>query len=119
MILGALIGAGVDPEQLIGQLKLLGVETYQVSFSQVDRCNLSATRANVETGPEHSHRHLSDLLKIINDSQLTSAVKDRAVRVVCSLGQAESEVHDVPVEKIHFHEVGALDAIIDVVGACI
>ena len=119
MILGALVGAGVDPAQLIDQLKLLGVANYQVSFGKVDRSNLSATRAQVEIGPEHSHRHLADLLKIINDSQLSAAVKDRASRIFSLLAEAESEVHDVPVERIHFHEVGALDAIIDVVGACI
>ena len=119
MILGALVGAGADPHQLIDQLKLLGVENYQVSFSQVDRCNLSATRATVQIGPEHSHRHLADLLKIIDDSQLNTSVKDRASRVFSLLAEAESEVHNVPVERIHFHEVGALDAIIDIVGACI
>jgi len=119
MILGALVGAGADPHQLIDQLKLLGVENYQVSFSQVDRCNLSATRATVEIGPEHSHRHLADLLKIIDDSQLNTSVKDRASRIFSLLAEAESEVHNVPVERIHFHEVGALDAIIDIVGACV
>ncbi len=119
MILGALVGAGADPDQLIDQLKLLGVENYQVSFGQVDRCNLSATRATVETGQEHSHRHLNDLLKIIDDSHLNTAVKDRASHIFSLLAEAESEVHNVPVERIHFHEVGALDAIIDVVGACI
>ena len=119
MILGALVGAGADPDQLIDQLKLLGVENYQVSFSQVDRCNLSATRASVETGPEQSHRHLADILKIIDNSQLNTSVKNRASRVFSLLAEAESEVHNVPVERIHFHEVGALDAIIDIVGACI
>lgn len=119
MILGALVGAGADPHQLIDQLRLLGVENYQVSFSRVDRCNLSATRATVETGPEHGHRHLADLLKIIDNSQLNTAVKYRASRVFSLLAEAESEVHNVPVERIHFHEVGALDAIIDIVGACI
>ena len=119
MILGALVGAGADPHQLIDQLKLLRVENYQVSFTQVERCNLSATRATVQIGPEHNHRHLADLLKIINDSQLTSSVKERAGRVFSLLAEAESEVHNVPVERIHFHEVGALDAIIDIVGACI
>ena len=119
MILGALVGAGADPEQLIEQLKLLGLENYQVTFSQVDRCNLSATRAQVETGHEDSHRHLADLLKIIDGSQLNDAIKNRAGRVFTLLAEAESEVHNVAVERIHFHEVGALDAIIDIVGACI
>jgi uncharacterized protein (TIGR00299 family) protein len=100
-------------------LQLLGVENYQVSFTKVDRCNLSATKANVETGHEHTHRHLADLLRIHNDSLLSVAVKARAIRVFTLLAQAESEVHNVPVQRIHFHEVGALDAIIDIAGACI
>src|SRR5207253_9294975 len=73
----------------------------------------------VKTGPEHAHRHLSDILKIIYDSGLRGSVKDRAGRIFSHLAEAEAHVHDQPIEKIHFHEVGALDAIIDVCGAAI
>jgi uncharacterized protein (TIGR00299 family) protein len=119
MILGALVGAGVDPRQLLEGLSLLGVSGYEVSFDRVDRSGISATHARVRTAHEHAHRHLGDILKIINDSRLGDGVKERASRVFARLAEAEARVHNVPVERIHFHEVGALDAIIDVVGACI
>src|SRR5213076_917177 len=119
MILGALVGAGVRPQALIEQLDLLGVSGWQVDFEQVDRSGISATYARVHTAPERAHRHLSDILKIIYDSRLTGGVKDRAARIFSLLAEAEAHVHNQPIEKIHFHEVGALDAIIDVCGATI
>lgn len=119
MILGALVGAGLDPRALTEQLSLLGVSGYEISFEKVDRSGISATRARVSTAHEHAHRHLGDILKIIYGSNLSDSVKDRAARVFSRLAEAEARVHDVPVERIHFHEVGALDAIVDVVGACI
>lgn len=119
MILGALVGAGADPRQLLDQLSLLGIGNYEVDFSTVNRSGISAARARVRTVEERAHRHLSDILKLIEDSRLGDGVKARASRIFSRLAEAESRVHNVPVEQIHFHEVGALDAIIDVVGACI
>ena len=119
MILGALVGVGVEPRALIEQLELLGVGGWQVNFEKVDRSGISATYAHVQTAHEHAHRHLSDVLKIIYDSRLTDGVKERAARIFSLLAEAEARVHDQPIEKIHFHEVGALDAIIDVCGAAI
>jgi len=119
MILGALVSAGVEPRALIEQLELLGVSGWQVKFEKVDRSGISATYARVHTAHEHTHRHLSDILKIIYDSRLSDGVKERAARIFSLLAEAEARVHDQPIEKIHFHEVGALDAIIDVCGAAI
>lgn len=119
MILGAMVAAGVEPRALTEQLSLLGVQGYAIEFEKVDRSGISCTYARVKTGPEHVHRHLSDILKIIYDSRLTDRVKDRAAKIFSRLAQAEAQVHNVPLEKIHFHEVGALDAIVDVVGAAI
>jgi len=119
MILGALVSAGVEPRALIAQLELLGVSGWQVNFEQVDRSGISATYARVDTAHEHAHRHLSDILKIIYDSRLSDGVKERAARIFSLLAEAEARVHDQPIERIHFHEVGALDAIIDVCGAAI
>jgi hypothetical protein len=119
MILGALVGVGVEPRHMIEQLALLGVSGYEVEFSQVDRSGISATRAHVRTAREHVHRHLADILKIIDESRLSAGVKDRAALVFSRLAEAEARVHNQAVESIHFHEVGALDAIIDVVGAAI
>jgi pyridinium-3,5-bisthiocarboxylic acid mononucleotide nickel chelatase len=119
MILGAMVAAGVDPHALNEQLSLLGVQGYAIDFQTVDRCGISATYAHVQTEPEHAHRHLSDILAIIHNSRLTDGVKDRAAKIFSRLAAAEAQVHNEPIADVHFHEVGALDAIVDVVGAAI
>lgn len=119
MILGAMVAAGVDPNALNEQLSLLGVQRYAIDFQTVDRCGISATYAHVQTAPEHAHRHLSDILEIIHNARLTDGVKDRAAKIFARLAAAEAYVHNEPIADVHFHEVGALDAIVDVVGAAI
>ena len=119
MILGAMVAAGVDPGFLREQLSLLSVDGFSVNFETVNRSGLSATYARVETEHEHKHRHLSDIKKIIESSRLSDGVKQRAVQIFTRLAEAEARVHNEPVDHVHFHEVGALDAIIDVVGAAI
>lgn len=119
MILGAMVAAGVDPCALEAQLSLLGIHEYKIEVEIVDRSGISATYVRVLTAPELAHRHLSDILTIINDSRLTESVKLRAAKIFSRLAEAEANVHNVTVEDVHFHEVGALDAIIDVVGASI
>src|SRR6185295_16200368 len=119
MILGALIAAGVEPVTFKQQLALLDVKGYSIDFEAVDRSGISATYARVQTAHEHAHRHLSDILKIIYDSRLSDAVKDRAAKIFSRLAEAEALVHNEQIDQVHFHEVGALDAIIDVVGAAI
>jgi len=119
MILGAMIGAGVDPDFLREQLSLLPVTGFRIGVETVDRSGLSATYARVETAREPAHRHLSDITGIIEGSGLSDPVKQRAVQIFRRLAEAEAHVHNEPVERVHFHEVGALDAIVDVVGAAI
>jgi uncharacterized protein (TIGR00299 family) protein len=119
MILGAMVAAGVDPNFLRQQLSLLPVSGFKVDFETVDRSGLSATYARVETAPEHKHRHLADIKEIIDRSGLAEAVKQRAVQIFTRLAEAEARVHNEAVDHVHFHEVGALDAIVDVVGAAI
>ena len=119
MILGAMIAAGVDPNHLSEQLSLLRVEGFRVNFETVNRSGLSATYARVETAHEHKHRHLSDIKQIIEGSDLSENVKQLSVKVFTRLAEAEARVHNEPVDHVHFHEVGALDAIVDVVGAAI
>lgn len=119
MILGGLVAAGVQPRALIDQLRSLNLGGWEIDFETVDRSGISSTYARVRTPHEHAHRHLGDILKIIYDSGLSDQVKDRAGRIFSRLAQAEARVHNQPVEKIHFHEVGAVDAIIDVCGAAI
>ncbi|HYX41807.1 MAG TPA: nickel pincer cofactor biosynthesis protein LarC, partial [Pyrinomonadaceae bacterium] len=119
MTLGALVGAGAERHVLVEQLEQLDFGNFEIRFEQVDRSGISAVRAKVETGEHHHHRGLSQILKIIERSRLSEQVKDRAARIFTRLAQAEARVHNIPVEQVHFHEVGALDAIVDVVGACI
>jgi uncharacterized protein (TIGR00299 family) protein len=119
MILGAMIAAGVDPNFLREQLSLLPVTGFSIDFETVNRSGLSATYARVETAHEHKHRHLSDIKQIIEGSGLSDPVKQRAVQIFTRLAEAEARVHNEPVDHVHFHEVGALDAIVDVVGAVI
>ena len=119
MILGALVGAGVDQTALREGLQLLDVSNFDVTFRTVDRSGISSTRAVVTTEEEHHHRHLATILKIIDRSRLAERVKQRASLIFTRLAQAEARVHGTGVEQVHFHEVGAMDAIVDVVGACI
>ena len=119
MILGALVAAGVDQNKLRESLLLLGVEGFSIQFETVDKSGLSANYARVVTMHEHKHRHLSDIKKIIGDSELNDSVKNRAIDIFTKLAEAEARVHNEPVDRVHFHEVGALDAIVDVVGAAI
>lgn len=119
MILGAMIAAGVEPRELADQLKALGVPGFELDFVTVDRSGISATHARVNTKEQSAHRHLGDILKIIYDSSLSDRVKQRAALVFSRLAEAEAHVHNEPVDHVHFHEVGALDAIVDVVGAAI
>ncbi|HEX8354370.1 MAG TPA: LarC family nickel insertion protein, partial [Pyrinomonadaceae bacterium] len=120
MTLGALVAAGADAHDLRERLALLDLPGYEVEFEKVDRSGIGATRAVVRlTREEKHHRHLSDIEKIIGGSRLGDSVKARALKIFGRLAEAEARVHDVPVERIHFHEVGAVDAIVDVVGACI
>ena len=119
MVLGALVGAGADERVLVGQLASLGVPGFEVSFERVDRSGIGATRARVRTEEQHHHRHLADILKIIDGSRLSDGVKRRAGLIFTRLAEAEARVHGTAVERVHFHEVGALDSIVDVVGACV
>lgn len=119
MILGALVALGVDKNELIEQIKFLDVADFEIEFRTMDKSGISAIHAEVKYPPEHAHRHLRDIEKIINDSRLKDSVKKRAIQIFTKLAEAEAKVHGTNVEKIHFHEVGAMDAIVDVVGACV
>src|SRR5919198_1085970 len=117
MILGALVAAGVDTNDLNQHLSLLGLPDHDLHFWKVDRSGIGATYAQVQTSPELAHRHLSDILKILSESRLPVPVRDRAKKIFSRLAEAEAHVHQQSIDEVHFHEVGALDAIIDVVGA--
>ncbi len=119
MILGALVALGVDENELIESIKLLDIAHFSIEFTTKDKSGISAIHADVKVPHEHAHRHLSTIEKIINDSRLNEKVKKRAIEIFTNLAKAEAKIHGIAVEKVHFHEVGAMDAIVDVVGACI
>lgn len=119
MILGALIALGVDENELVGELKKLDIADFEIEFSVRNKSGIAAIHANVKVPEEKTHRHLHNIEKIINDSRLNDSVKKRTIKIFTKLAEAEAKVHGIDVKKVHFHEVGAMDAIIDVVGACI
>ncbi|GAK50199.1 UPF0272 protein CHY_1283 [Candidatus Moduliflexus flocculans] len=119
MILGALIDAGVHIETLRNELQKLNVTGFELVCTQVMRNGISATHIDVKTEETHAHRHLHHITKIIEQSSLDPQVKENAIRVFTRLAEAEASVHNTTPERIHFHEVGALDAIVDIVGAAI
>ena len=119
MILGALAALGIDEKELVEQIKLLDVADFSIEFTVADKSGIAATHAEVKVPHEHAHRHLRDIEKIINDSRLSETVKTRAIKIFTRLAEAEATVHGTDIQKIHFHEVGAMDAIVDVVGACV
>ncbi len=118
MIVGSLLNAGVDADKLRGGLSTLGLSGYALSIHRIDKQGFSATRFEVRLDPKVSqpHRHLKDIVTILDRSALPDSVKARGKSVFERLAQAEAKVHGCAVEKVHFHEVGAVDAIVDVVG---
>lgn len=119
MILGALIALGIDEKKLVEQIKLLDIAEFEIEFTKRNKAGISAVHADVKVPEEKSHRHLHTIEKIINESRLNDSIKERAVKIFTKLATAEAKVHGTELQKVHFHEVGAMDAIIDVVGACI
>ncbi|NIX55883.1 MAG: nickel pincer cofactor biosynthesis protein LarC, partial [candidate division Zixibacteria bacterium] len=119
MILGALVSSGVDFEKLKSELSKLGVEGYELEKTEVMRHHISSTKIDVKIDERNTHRHLKDIYEIIDKSSLDQSIKTRAKKIFSRLADAESAAHNTSPEKIHFHEVGAVDAIVDIIGACI
>lgn len=116
MLLGACLDAGVPLGELEDALALLGLDGIRLSAERVERHGIAATRCVVEVPDGAGERGLVEILDLIEGSELPPAVRDRAGRVFEALAGAEAKVHDTTPDRIHFHEVGALDAIVDVVG---
>ncbi|MGD9564348.1 MAG: nickel pincer cofactor biosynthesis protein LarC [Pyrinomonadaceae bacterium] len=119
MILGGLISLGVDRDELVAELKKLRVADFSVEAGTVDRSGIAATHLEVKAPDERKHRHLHHIESIIDESDLGDSTKFRSKAIFRRLAEAEAKVHGIDIQKVHFHEVGAIDAIVDVVGACI
>jgi hypothetical protein len=119
MTLGALVDAGVDLAALNAAVESLGLPGCRLVAREVKKHGFRATQVTVEYEPEHAHRHLADILPMIDAGRLTARQKDLARRIFTRLAEAEAKVHGTTIEKVHFHEVGAADSIADVVGAAV
>lgn len=119
MFLGALAGLIDAYDDLLNLPKLLKFEKdAEIKISEVKKNGIACKQVKViELVPQHHHRHLTDIIKIIEASDLTDSAKKIALEIFNIIGIAEAEVHGVPLEKIHFHEVGAVDSIIDICGS--
>jgi len=117
MLLGALLAAGLSEAALRGELGKLGLSDYELTVRQVQQKGMAATKVDIASTGPNGHRHLADICRIIDRSNLDPVVKQRARQVFNRLAAAEAKVHGIAVEKVHFHEVGAVDAIVDVVGS--
>jgi pyridinium-3,5-bisthiocarboxylic acid mononucleotide nickel chelatase len=127
MNLGALIDIGIPSEYLLSELKKLKIDGYQIEITRTLKNGISGTRVNVNLEhhkhhghhEHHPHRNLSDISEIINNSDLSNQIKAISIDIFDKVARAEAKVHNKPIDKVHFHEVGATDSIVDIVGAAI
>ena len=131
LILGALVELGVDPAELERDLQSLNVGHFHILARPFASHGLHGTQVTVEIGHDHSHghhhhghddhhgRHLPEIEECIRKSKLPDAVKDQSVAIFRRIGEVEAGIHSTTVDKIHFHEVGAVDSIVDIVGCCL
>lgn len=119
MTLGALVDLGVDENLILKALKSLPVTKYEISWKQIVKKGIGATFADVKSLEDHHHRGLTKIIEIINQGDLTPGARELAIRIFTRLAEAEASVHKIEIDKVHFHEVGAVDAIVDIVGAAV
>jgi hypothetical protein len=118
MVLGALLDAGVDPVPIRAALDSLGLPI-RLEAEKVKRCGFAATKATVEAADQEDYRFLPDVEAILARGALTPRQRELATTIFRKVAVAESVAHGMPLERVHFHEVGALDSIADIVGAAV
>ena len=121
MILGALVDLGVDPRKIRKALKTLDLKGYKLKTSRVQRGLIAGTKVQVSLtkSSHHPARKYSDIKKLIADSDLSSTAKKNSLEIFKRIAQVEAAIHDTTMEKIHFHEIGAVDSIVDIVGGVV
>jgi pyridinium-3,5-bisthiocarboxylic acid mononucleotide nickel chelatase len=118
MTLGALVDAGLSIDDLRNELARIDLSGYEIHAEQYEQHGITGTRVHVVLAQkDHHHRHWSDIRRMIESSDLREGTKRRALHIFQGLAEAEARVHDMPVDDVHFHEVGAVDSIVDIVGA--
>lgn len=119
MTVGALLDAGLPLSNLQEAYRVLELKNLAVSAEPVVRSGIRATQFCIHVGEQRGHRHFSQIRKMIESSSLSQRAKELTQSIFGRLAEAEAEVHGTPVEKVHFHEVGAVDSIADIVGAAV
>ena len=119
MFLGVLIDAGAPLDRLFVELKKLPLGYYEIKRTRAVRGGLVGTRVEIQSPAEQPHRSLPDILAILEKASLPDRAAERAVKAFQRLAEAEGKLHNRPAEQVHFHEVGAVDAILDIVGTCV
>jgi pyridinium-3,5-bisthiocarboxylic acid mononucleotide nickel chelatase len=117
LFLGALADAGVPIESMQAAVDRLGIDGLRLTATRTERAGVPATKVDVTYPPQQEHRRLRHIVSLVEASSLTVDVKKRALAVFLRLAEVEAAVHGVDVEEVHFHEVGAADALADVVGS--
>jgi hypothetical protein len=119
MFLAVLIDAGVPVDRLLGELNKLPLGSYEFKHTRTMRGGLVGARVDIRVPDKQPHRHLADLQALIEKASLPEKAARRALEIFNHLAEVEGKLHNVPPGKVHFHEVGAVDAVIDIVGTCI
>jgi len=121
MIIGALIDLGLEVDFLDKELKKLNLKNYKIEAKKIVKNGISSTKFDVITKHEHNdeERNLKEINKIIDDSKLDNETKNAIKKIFLKIATAEAKIHNKPIDKIHLHEIGAIDTIIDVAGAVI
>ena len=119
MTLGALIDAGLSLKELKSYLSKLPIDNYGITAKKVKKNGIAATKVDVIVKGRQTERRLSDITRIINKSKLDKPIKEDSIKIFERLARAEAKVHKTSVNTVHFHEVGAIDAIVDITGAVI
>lgn len=120
MNLGAMLDLGIEESYLKSELDKLNLRGWELKVEKAQKHGIHGTKVTVkQTKHEHAHRHLSDIEKIIDGSSLGGDVKELSMKIFRKIAVAEAKVHGIPVEEVHFHEVGAIDSIVDITGAAI
>lgn len=117
MILGALLDAGAPEEEVRASLQALGLSGWELDIGRVQKAALAATKVTVRSREMDTARRFSDIRALLEKSALAPGVKERALATFGLLARAEAKVHGAPEEEVHFHEVGGIDAIVDIVGS--
>lgn len=118
MLLSSLIDIGFPVEYLNEQLSKLDIETVDVTANRVTRKGISGMYLDPQFEQVSGYRHLGDIMRVISDAKISEKVKTNCEKVFTRLAQAEADVHGTTIDKVHFHEIGALDTILDVFGFC-